>query len=197
MRGQATDKGLEHIRGMEHLESVCLQSAWGITDTGIAHLATLPKLTRFCTNSAEQLTDESLRHFGGVKTLEDVMIDGARFSDVGLKHLQGMKQLKNLGLVSYEALITDEGLSAFAKHTELESLSLENTLITDVGLKHLHGLKNLTELELSRSAVTPAGLASLRKVLPKLKSAPQGTSGGPWRAKKPTAANPPEPNPFK
>ncbi|MDB5391919.1 MAG: hypothetical protein JWM11_7565, partial [Planctomycetaceae bacterium] len=168
-RGQATDKGLESLKGLAHLEFVCLLSAWGLTDSGMAHVAALPRLTRFCTDRAEQLTDETLRQFGHATNLRDLVIDGGRFSDIGLQHLKSLKTLKNLRIGSAEPLITDQGLAELAGHVTLESLSLENTKITDAGLKHLHGMLQLTELDLSGSEVTPAGLAGLSKVLPKLK----------------------------
>lgn len=169
-RGQASDKGLNYLRGMEHLESVCLINTVGVTDAGIAPLATLPKLTWFCAHGVEQLTDESLRHLGQASNLQDVMIDGPRFTDAGFKHLQGLKHLQNLSLSVDSELVTDKSLQALSGQTEMESLLLGSSKITDLGLKHLHGMKQLSVLDLAKCGVTPGGLAELSKVLPKLKT---------------------------
>ncbi len=46
-------------------------------------------------------------------------------------------------------------------------LYLSDTKVTDVGLKELVNLKNLSSLSLSLTQVTDAGVAELKKALPK------------------------------
>jgi Leucine-rich repeat (LRR) protein len=46
--------------------------------------------------------------------------------------------------------------------TSLSELSLSETRVTDAGLAHLRGLKGLTELWLDHTPVTDAGLAHLK-----------------------------------
>ncbi|MES2790795.1 MAG: M56 family metallopeptidase [Planctomycetota bacterium] len=171
-RGQATDQGLANLKSLQHLESVCLMSAWGITDAGIAHVAALPSLKKFCTHEAQQLTDESLRHLSQAKHLSSLMIGGGRFTDAGLQHLSAMKELTSLGVESAGPSITNTGLQYLKGLSQLKNLGLEPSQITDAGLQHLHGLQLLQTLDLSKSQVTPAGLEALRKVIPTLKLKP-------------------------
>jgi hypothetical protein len=46
-------------------------------------------------------------------------------------------------------------------------LSLANTDVTDKGLVHIKGLTNLTVLRLQQTKITDAGIAELKKALPK------------------------------
>ena len=46
-------------------------------------------------------------------------------------------------------------------------LDLENTQVTDAGLVHLKDLTKLTTLILAGTSVTKAGVAELKKALPK------------------------------
>ena len=50
--------------------------------------------------------------------------------------------------------------------TKLTYLNLYATKITDAGLRQLGGLSALAHLYVWQSAVTPAGIAELRKALP-------------------------------
>ena len=65
------------------------------------------------------------------------------FTDVGLKRLKGLSNLRNL--------------------------SLSNENVTDAGLKHLTGLKSLQNLYLRGTNVTDAGVKKLQQALPNCK----------------------------
>ena len=51
----------------------------------------------------------------------------------------------------------------------MQSLDLQQTNVGDKGLEHLKGLTSLRELNVRQTKVTDAGVANLRKSLPKLK----------------------------
>lgn len=60
----------------------------------------------------------------------------------------------------------DVCLAYLAASPQLEELYLSGTSITDHGLIYLRSLKNLRQLDLKDTNVTPAAVASLRRVLP-------------------------------
>jgi hypothetical protein len=69
-------------------------------------------------------------------------------TDETLKHLEGLKDLRELDLNNTQ--ITDEGLAVLAKLPKLRSLRLANTKITADGFqKHLAQLPELVELDLT------------------------------------------------
>jgi hypothetical protein len=87
------------------------------------------------------------------------------FSDAGLKHLSGLKNLALLQI--WGSRVTDEGLKELTVHKNLSVLSLGTTDVTDKGMKELARLKSLTELHLGSTNVTDAGvkeLAALKKL---------------------------------
>ena len=64
--------------------------------------------------------------------------------------------------------MTDRGLEHLAATwPKLEGLHLAGSPITDAGLKQLHSLKSLTKVYLKDAKVTEAGVAELRKALPR------------------------------
>ena len=64
--------------------------------------------------------------------------------------------------------VTDGGLRTIAALRSVRALSLESDDITDAGLGHLEALKPLEVLLLaSRPKVTDAGVARLKKALPR------------------------------
>ena len=67
-----------------------------------------------------------------------------RITDVGLKHLLGMTDLRSL--VLSDTAITDEGLRIIGQLRSLRHLVLRDTQITDAGLAHLMGLVNLESI---------------------------------------------------
>jgi len=168
-REQVSDKGLENLRGMEHLEQVFLLNAWGLTDDGIGHVGTLPNLKFLNVSNGQQLTDEAVRQLGQLRWLEMLVLAGGRFTDKALEHVKGLSSLKTLWIVPGVPDITDDGLRHLSGLAKLEDLFLAKTKITNAGLVHLRGLKNLKELDVSETAVTKEGADELMKSLPNLK----------------------------
>lgn len=95
-----------------------------------------------------------------------VDLTGTKVTDAGLKKLSGLTNLTILNLQGTE--VTDAGLKSLAEHKNLSQLNLNATRVTDAGLKELAACMNLVVLELG-SKVTDAGVANLRKALPKCK----------------------------
>jgi hypothetical protein len=69
-----------------------------------------------------------------------------------------------------QSRIQDADLANLAVFPEIESIDLTRTAITDAGLEHLKGLRNLKYLRYSGSRVTHAGIRKLRLSLPYLRT---------------------------
>jgi hypothetical protein len=135
---QATDAGLEHLKGLTKLDHLYL------TDT--------------------EVTGDGLANIAGLTRLQVLYLDGTRVTDAGLEHLKGMSRLQELYLNDTE--VTDVGLERLKGLTSLQMLSLHNTRVTNAGLAHLRGLTQLRALSLFGTQVTDEGVKGLQKALP-------------------------------
>ena len=59
---------------------------------------------------------------------------------------------------------SDKDIVALGEFPELKKISLYGTHVTDEGMKNLAGLHSLTELDLSMTPVTSAGIAEIREL---------------------------------
>ncbi len=162
-----------------------------VTPKGLANLAHLKKLESLalnCTASKEDLSAlknlKELRFltfytFGGPKpgvlavvaelpNLKILHLGDSCGSDEALKGIEGAKGLEVLELSGNDR-VGDEGCKTIGKLTTLKRLTLGRTGVTDAGLSQLKGLTGLEELDLSGTKATPAGIAELKKSMPKAK----------------------------
>jgi Leucine-rich repeat (LRR) protein len=156
-KSEVTDAGLKHLARFKQLKTFNL-SKTQVTAKGIAELRkALPDLKISWTagsgraDEAEDRAVKAIQEFGSRIARDEkakdepivgVYLGSTKVTDAGLKHLAGLKQLREL--------------------------DLSDTQVTDAGLKHLAGLKQLKELSLGRTQVTSKGKANLKKALPKL-----------------------------
>ena len=108
-----------------------------------------------------KITDAGLKHLKDFKQLKALVLsDCLQITDAGLKHLKDLKQLNALNL-SLCRQFTDVGLEDL-KDLPLNYLNLGGCVqITDAGLKHLKDLKKLNTLSLGACDITDAGLEHL------------------------------------
>jgi hypothetical protein len=84
----------------------------------------------------------------------------------GLKELKALEELESLSF--HDTNVTDGELTELATMKQLRKLVLHHTEgVTDTGLGKLAALKHLEELSLFDTSVTAAGVAALKKALPK------------------------------
>jgi serine/threonine protein kinase len=167
-----TDEGLAFLRENRGLRHVQLHGLGQITDAALAHLAnpTLEELEIISCpglrlsdlsqlNSRERIKKltlvkqdldntavSTLRDF---TALESLNLYGNPFTDVGLRPLASLPQLKQL--FAHECPnLTGTSLAAFAQSNQLTYLNLRDAGLTDDGYAALRGLTRLRELELSR-----------------------------------------------
>lgn len=144
-----------------------------------------------------QLSDEGMRAIGSLRSLNSLEFRTSAVTDAGMEALRNLKELRRLDIgglsgVSEQGLVNiwrlkglrslvldlglepqrpiDDLLDRLATLTELEELRVPGR-ITDDGLLKLSCLKKLRQLDLTgNSGYTDAGVASLMKVLPELRT---------------------------
>lgn len=139
------------------------------------------------------LTDETLALLSGLDALEELQIDGAKFSDDGMKAFAGFKSLRKCtffhilmkekftgagvvhlaGLPKLETFgcggssFNDEGMAACATLPRLRELRVWHTLATDAGVAKLAGMTTLKVIHLGPQftpRITDAGVAGLAAI---------------------------------
>jgi len=181
-----TDKGMEHIRTLRHLQAIPFSREQHVKNQGMAVLKDLPALQIL--NLDTGTTDAGLKHIAQVPNLwwlrirtgriwgpglmelaqaprlERLCLWGMnRFADRQMAYLEGLTQLKSLTLWGICDDLTDASLASIAKLRNLEELYFIRTSprFTPAGLVHLKSLKKLKKLDFaltwSRSAYTYQG----------------------------------------
>ncbi|MGD9680310.1 MAG: protein kinase [Candidatus Obscuribacterales bacterium] len=133
------DVNNEKLRKLKRLDSICVTHS-DFNDKGAAYLAELENLTI-------------------------IEAGGCGITDRGVEILAGLPRLQTLEIDKTDT--TDTALAALARSKSLKRLHLDYTLITDRGLSDLAKVKTLEYLKLKGcGAVTPDGIAKLKKALP-------------------------------
>lgn len=153
----------------------------------------LPKLRKLTLYNQCTLTDETLAPLSALEALEELEIDGAKITDVGMKAFSSLKNLRKctfyhvLGkekftgagvahlaeLPRFESFgcggssFNDEGLAACAKLPHLRELRIWHTMATDAGVAKLSGMTSLKIIHLGPQftpRITDAAVASLASI---------------------------------
>ncbi len=130
-----------------------------VTDSVIAVLAEAGELNTLVLHETG-ITDLGLRHLKGLKKLRILGLHHTRVSDAGLRFLAGLGELIVLNIA--ETNVSGAGLAHVKKLKNLENLLLTNTRVGDDALKHISKLSRLEVLILSGTRVTDQGLVHLR-----------------------------------
>jgi hypothetical protein len=133
------------VAELTDLRELVIWWATGITDAGVGHLKRLPRL-RMVNISLSPLSDESLRDLAELPGLEDLQLRGKKFSNQGLIHLSRAKGLKSLVLRMDVSEISDEGLKHLEGLMNLRRLRLEKTTVSAEAKARL--LKAIPSLEI-------------------------------------------------
>jgi hypothetical protein len=164
-RSNDPDAALAECSAFPELESLILEESQ-VTDTGLAFLASHKNLKRLSLIKTK-ITDNGLSSLAGLTQLEQLYLGGnPQLTEAGMKHLQSLTNLKRLGIE--DSRITDEGFMAkIATFSKLEFLSLSRTIVSDASVANLVKLTQLNELWLNDTHISEAGVATLKKALPK------------------------------
>lgn len=97
------------------------------------------------------------------------LVNCKMLGDAGVAALSGLKDLRELNLSDNGDTLSDAAMVPLGRIKTLEVLRIaNNNRITDNGLSRLKGLKNLKILVVNGSAITPQGMAALKKFIPDL-----------------------------
>lgn len=168
------DASFSELASLVHLEDLDLTHT-RVTDDGLKTLAYFPRLKQLHLHRfpswfiPEQLTDEGVLRIVQLRKLEVLSISG-KITDVGLKRLAALPNLKRLELLNTE--ITADGLAAL-KNSPVEYLMLDASLV-DLGplgrdsvARHLRACRNLKAVTFNGSYQSWAdGSEPLHKLLP-------------------------------
>jgi Leucine-rich repeat (LRR) protein len=134
--------------------------SWEVTDEELKNLEAFADIEGL-SFGGPKLTDDGLKHVAGMKKLRDLAVSGSsQVGDAGLEHLRGLTNLVSLAL--YNTKVTGATFEVLAGMANLQTLHLSDTPTTDDGLKHLAALNGLESLNLARTKITDAGMVHLR-----------------------------------
>ena len=159
-----TDKGLETLGRMKHLEDVSLLDTT-VTLPGLVSLSGRHRTLqinsphgvlgdRKLALSGTEITDDGLLRLYNARQLQGVELP-QRITDRGFRHLHGLTELKYL--VAAGTTITDQGLRELLAQTPpLVEVDFSNCRrLTDAGLAQLATLPQLTQLKADQTAAGP------------------------------------------
>ena len=136
----------------------------------------------------DRVTDETLEQLAGDPHLQNLfLVNCAKISENGLRHLLDCPELKVLNLLSSFSLsctrpsypeVSDQWLEVIGKMTRLEELHLIGcSRLTDTGIQHLRPLKELRFFALSGNRnITDQAISEFLRGLPFLRIANLGFS---------------------
>ncbi|MEC7555770.1 MAG: hypothetical protein VYA32_01270, partial [Planctomycetota bacterium] len=161
---RVTDKGLETLGRMKHLEDVSLLDTT-VTLPGLVSLSGRHRTLqinsphgvlgdRKLALSGTEITDDGLLRLYNARQLQGVELP-QRITDRGFRHLHGLTELKYL--VAAGTTITDQGLGKLLAQTPpLVEVDFSNCRrLTDAGLAQLATLPQLTQLKADQTAAGP------------------------------------------
>lgn len=115
--------------------------------------------------------DKAVANLRGLRTVRRLDLGSNPVTDEGIKHIEGLTDLRELDLNMYRSTglgqgehvgrISDAGLASLRGLSGLEKLVLFGVPMTDAGLAHLAGLTNLRELDLRATRIAGPGLIHL------------------------------------
>jgi hypothetical protein len=159
------DAVLKAVAAMPAVTSVHLNDV-KVTAPGLAHLQQIGRLDSVLIQKSN-VSAEGVRSLAGITKLRMLTLAGNSIGAAGFAHLATLGQLDYLNLELTGC--TDADVAALSGLTDLTHLDLGyNRALTDAALRHLTGLRKLGGLRLYETKVTDAGVAELKKALPRL-----------------------------
>lgn len=127
-------------------------------------LRALKKLDSICVTHSD-FNDQGTAYLAELENLAMIEAGGCPITNRGVELLAGLPRLQTLEIDKTDT--TDTALAALARSKSLKRLHLDYTRITHRGLSDLEKVKTLEYLKLKGcGAVTPDGIARLKKTLP-------------------------------
>jgi internalin A len=155
-----TDEGLGLIAKFTALQSLDLSSSGPLACTNLAPLAAIASLRSF--RLARNATDPLVQSLSAATHLEVLDLSESSITDFALDHIGLMTALQDIRFHGCRGL-TDSGfLKLLPLGRSVTRVTFGGTRLSDYGFKEMTTkLTELTEVDLSNTGVSPAGLASL------------------------------------
>jgi Leucine-rich repeat (LRR) protein len=186
---ESTDRGLEAVATLPHLESLTVDGDHGVTAAGLAHLWQMKSLKDLDLRSCP-LTDDHLAKMKALSNLERLSLSSTLVTGNGLWHLKDLPKLTALSInfgdhrhsdyfsarphlghlrdlkqltdlrIQGDGLINDD-LQHLSGLVRLNRLTIHEMLIDDKAAIHIAGLTSLQELDLENAVLSDIGLRYL------------------------------------
>lgn len=169
----ATDEGLARLGALTQLERFWIgdnaeiilgRSRLRATGSGLAGLASLTRLRDLDLRSS-RLTHEGVARIGSLRHLNSLRLAGP-VTPSDLPVLASLPELTSLNLCCTD--LNGRGLETLRRLPKLEILQFFHEFIDDSAVPALAEFRQLKHLDLIDTEMTPAGIASLRGLLPNL-----------------------------
>ncbi|MBC8114171.1 MAG: PD40 domain-containing protein, partial [Candidatus Saccharimonas sp.] len=122
-----TDELLARLKSLPKLHELSISGTTKLTPAGLAHLAELTELEKLSLSGFNEtedgLADVALKHIVGLKSLRELRLRESWVTDAGIQLLEGMPQLTLLEIYQ-EGRLTDGAIASIAKLKRLKYLSL-------------------------------------------------------------------------
>jgi len=168
------DELLAKFASLPSLRVLHIEVTDRVTPDGLLHLGKMTSLTRLTLYNVNAdgkgLGDEAIVSVMGLKGLVDLKVSECGTTDVGVRCLEGMPQLRRLNL-QQEGRLTDKAIVSIGKLTELRHLDLSSYVATEAygrmqfsaeALRRLTTLKQLESLYLVGQPVPPDAIVFKR-----------------------------------
>ncbi|MCX4239617.1 leucine-rich repeat domain-containing protein [Paraliomyxa miuraensis] len=155
--GEHLDVSAEHFRPRSH------RGPYDMTD--VRGLRALPRL-RSASFYDVPIDDEGLAFLCEVSTLKNIVLQGTRVSNDGLRQLARLPALTHLRLKDNPQL-TDDGVPHLLAISRLQDLQVHETSITATALLPLARLPELSDLCVDDETGTEAELRELSRQMPR------------------------------
>ena len=132
-----------------------------ITDKSLSQLTALQKL-EFIALYLSECDGSFLKALAGAKQLRQLGLSNSAFSAANVRYLPSFPALEKLDMTRVKLGDKDVKVIAQCKKVRLLSIN-KNPDITDKSVDYLLTMPALKEINISNTAVTPAGMARLKK----------------------------------
>ncbi len=157
-----TDEGMGNIADIRTLNTVQCGRNWLITDLGYAHLKKLPLLKSLDVQE-NRVTEKSASVIAQLKGLDNINLQNTTITDAGLKEVSTLPKLTSIGLTECKN-ISPASLKYLCKIPKLRKVDLDDNLfLKDEDLDFVRRCPALTELNLSGTGVSDAGMELIAK----------------------------------
>ncbi len=138
-----------------------------VDDGRLASLKRFHNLRVLDLSDNDRVTNAGIAHLANLDRLMNLRLGWTGIDDVGLIHLKKLTRLQYLDLTGTR--ITDAGSPHLKLLGRVEFLDLQGTGVTDAALNEIGAMANLKEVVLPIKGVTAEGVATLKRLAPRLR----------------------------